>query len=210
MAKNKRASQKNQEISKTVKTLSFAAIALVTGLIATNYFVTSLNFHRQVYSKKNAVETQLKENLAALGELETGFENLKQQGPKPEAVFSALPTSADFPLTSATIESIANRSGAELENISVYDGASEYANPGADGYTSTNPEVQQIQFSVEVNGSYETLQEMIGRIEDSRRTFRVESVEFSGTGDNLNGRMLITAFFVPAVDNSIDKEVFSL
>lgn len=199
----------NQEASKALKMLSFAAVTLALGLVAVNYFATSLNFHRQVFSKKNEVESKLEANAEALKSLENSFKNLENNGPRPEEIFAAIPTSGDFPNTSAMLENIANRSGVEVQNINFSNESGEAAG-SRDTYAEPQPAVREITLTLEINGSYGSVREVIGRLEDSRRVFRVNSVELSGTNDNVNALMGISTYFIPAVDNTIDKETFSL
>jgi|GEM_PF-6915407 len=199
----------NQEASKALKMLSFAAVALALGLVAVNYFATSLDFHRQVFSKKSAVENQLEANAKALSSLENAFKNIENNGPRPEEVFAAIPTSGDFPNTSASIESIANRSGVELKNINFTNETGETPG-GIDTYAEPRPAIKEITLTVEFSGSYQSVREAIGRLENSRRVFKVNSVELSGTNRNVNALLALSTYYVPAVDNSIDKEVFSL
>ena len=60
--KSSKASSLDSKASKPLLMLTIAAVALALGLVAANYFFKSLDFHRQVFSKKNAVESQLKAN----------------------------------------------------------------------------------------------------------------------------------------------------
>jgi len=198
-----------QEASKALKMLSFAAVALALGLVAVNYFATSLNFHRQVFSKKSAVESQLQTNAESLTSLDQAYNALESSGPRPEEIFGAIPTSGDFPNTSVTLENIANRSGVEVRTVNLLNETGEVA-VGKNAYSEANPIVKEMSLTLELGGSYSSIKDFVGRLQDSRRIFKVNSIEMSGTNRTVNTLLQITTYYAPAVDNSIEKEVFSL
>lgn len=189
--------------------LTAAAVLLALGLVACNYFIQSLNFHRQVFSKKNAVETQLEENEKTLSQLEGAYLNLERQGPTSDEVLSVLPSSKDFPNTSASLESIILRSGMQLQTISV-GGDDDAEAVTQDSYATSNPSVEEMQLSVEVQGSYSSLRDLLENLENSRRVFVVQGIDVSGSNERLSATLDITSYYQQAVDNNIDTEEFSL
>jgi len=194
--------------SKPVVAITVAAVLLALGLVATDYFVRSLNFHRQVFSKKGQVVSQLEANAKTLTSLESDFENLERVGPTSDEVLAALPTSKDFPQAASTIENIVKRSGAEVKSVRL--STSDVADPSQENYAAANPELQKMLIDIEVTGSYSAFRTLLDNLEKSRRVFRVESVDLNGTNSRVNATMSLTTFYKPAVDNSIEQEVFKL
>ncbi len=186
--------------------LTLAATLLAVGLVASNYFVKSLNFHRQVFSKKNAVESQLEENAKTLKSLEKSFAALEKTGPRSAEILAALPTSNDFTNTSATLESIIQRSGMEIDTINLDSDTGETLS--SDTYAESNPEVKSLLINVETRGSYDALIRLLNNLEDSRRVFRVEGVDLSGRSDQLKAVLTVSTFFQPAIDNKIETKEF--
>jgi len=202
----------NSSESKAVMTMTLAAVILALGLVASNYFVKSLDFHRRVFSEKSHVAKKLKTNQESLESLRTEFLTNEKTGPTSDQVFASLPTSKDFPQTSATLESIIKRSGVELQSVNLVtaedeEGSEDGAVPEVSEYALSNPEIAEMSLSVEVTGSYENFREMLNNLEKSMRVFRIDSMEISGADDRVNGTLQIKTYYQQAVDNSIKTEV---
>ena len=205
--KSNKASSLDSKASKPLLMLTIAAVALALGLVAANYFFKSLDFHRQVFSKKNAVESQLKSNEKAFKKLESSFETLEEAGPKPAEIYRVLPTSKDLASTTASLESIAQRSGMQIQAVSLDDGGEVQSE---DEYAVSNPEVQPMVVNLETQGTYAGLVQLLKNIDKSKRIYRIDGVDLSGSTNSMRALITITTFYKPAVDNSIETEGFSL
>lgn len=190
--------------------LTITAVLLAIGIVATLYFVRALRFHGEVFVKKGDVIEQLESNENAIESLQQEFATNEQTGPRSDQVLAALPTSEDFPHTSSTLESIIQRSGVDLESSSLSSqsgfGFGGGGSESSGAYAEANPSVQQSTLSLEVTGSYDSVRRMVDNLEKSLRVFRVESIDLSGSDENMNATLQLTTFYQPAVDNTIDTE----
>ena len=201
----------DSDSSKAVMTLTLAAVLLGLGLVASNYFVKSLNFHRKVFSQKSSVAKKLESNQKSLIALREEFVTNEKTGPTSDEVFASLPTSKDFPQTSSTLESIIKRSGVEMQSISLNSiDELEEGETAKLEYAVPDPKIGTMALSVEVSGSYENFADMLKNLEKSSRVFKVNSLEVAGADDRINATLQIETYYQQAVDNSIKTEVIKL
>jgi Tfp pilus assembly protein PilO len=201
----------DSDSSKAVMTLTLAAVLLGLGLVASNYFVKSLNFHRKVFSQKSSVAKKLESNQKSLIALREEFVANEKTGPTSDEVFASLPTSKDFPQTSSTLESIIKRSGVEMQSISLNSiDELEEGETAKLEYAVPDPKIGTMALSVEVSGSYENFADMLKNLEKSSRVFKVNSLEVAGADDRINATLQIETYYQQAVDNSIKTEVIKL
>ncbi len=199
--------------SKPLAMMILATVILAIGLVATNYFVKSLNFHTRVFRQKHSVVKKLESNQDSLDSLREEFVANEKTGPTSDEIFASLPTSKDFPQTSATLESIIKRSGVELQSVSLNTNAEEGVPEGeaeAPKYASPNPDIGEMVLTVEVSGSYDSIRDMLKNLEKSLRDFRVDSLEVSGSQDKITGNLQIKTYYQQAVDNTVKTEVIEL
>ncbi len=205
--KSKKSSSLDDATKKPILMLTVAAVALALGLVAANYFFKSLDFHRQVFSKKNAVESQLKSNEKAFDKLEKSFVVLEKSGPKSEEIFRVLPTSKDLANTTLSLESIAQRSGMQIKTVALDNNGAVQSEAE---YAVANPEVTPMVLSLETQGTYSGLVQLLKNIDKSKRIYRIDGVDISGSTDSIRALITLTTYYKPAVDNSIETEGFSL
>ncbi|MBP6042129.1 hypothetical protein KA529_03860 [Candidatus Saccharibacteria bacterium] len=197
--------------SKAVMILTLAAVMLGLGLVASNYFVKSLNFHRKVFTQKSSATKKLQSNQKSLIALREEFATNEKTGPTSDEVFASLPTSKDFPQTSSTLESIIKRSGVEIQSITLNNNDQiEGAEPVDAQYAVADPKIGKMTVSVSLSGAYDNFEDVLRNLERSLRVFKINSLEITGSDDRINGTLQIETYYQKAVDNSIKTEVMKL
>ena len=64
--------------------------------------------------------------------------------------------------------------------------------------------------SLETQGTYTGLVQLLKNIDRSKRIYRIDGVDISGSTDSIRALITLTTYYKPAVDNSIETEGFSL
>jgi Tfp pilus assembly protein PilO len=180
-------------------TVLVAVVALViTGLIG-NAMVHKFQTNLKVIDKKSTAEKQLKANLDALHSLSSQYDQL---GDAKKVISDGLPNKPDFPALSSLMENIAKQSGIGLVSVATDDGASTGAAPANTSVGSA----QQLNFQIEVQGSYGALLKLMQNIEVSARPMRVTNITVDGASEKLSVKLAISTYYQPASTLELKKE----
>lgn len=216
--------RKRQQIQNANRTMLIwvaVASAIVTVCLVLGYsFVQTIMYSNKVISEKNKVNKVLKDNITAIPGLKDNVNKLQtnknlialKASPNDTAfqvVIDALPTVDDRTALGASLQQkILAQSGVAIEQVSVTDsGSSVIGTTGVEG-ENVSTEVQTINFSFTIAGTYDSIAQAIKDIERTIRPINIDSVTIQGTSDALQATVNATTYYVPGVVFSLgSKEV---
>jgi Tfp pilus assembly protein PilO len=183
-----------------------AAVILAISIVGTKIVFQDAMFERKVLVRKKAASEQLVKNIKSVDGLR---DNLKDLNKTPETsnkqILNVLPSTFDFPQTSATIEGLANKNGIEVESISMVGDEDTVVSSGV--MTSDSNEVQSMVIGISAKGSYPNIRQFLTDLTNSRRAFGIEVADISGRGAQLSTTINVRAYYKPIVSTDIKKEV---
>ena len=177
-------------------------LTLVASFLISKQLLGDIRFNSRVATRKNVVKQAIDQNVNALPELKSNFDTLKQNGPQPSKVLSALPLDSDYPGLAAQYELMATSVGARLASISIVTAASGV--PAASGSAAG---LQTVNFKVTAIGSYASQQMLLAEIEKSLRPTKIQSVTFSGVEPTVTADFSLITYYQPAATVEPGKEV---
>lgn len=210
----------NRANTRIVIYVSAAAFILVFSLVATKTLISQAAYQNRVISSKRVAVNQLKSDIVATSRLESAYNafvstpqnvlggnpnsNGSQDGNNAKIVLDALPSSYNLPDFNTSLENLlTNQSGINIDNISASD---EEAQEGSN-QLSSNPQPVPIPFTVSVDGSYGSIQGVIGAFERSIRPIQVQMLSINGNGSDLTLTVNAQTYYQPAKSFNINKRV---
>ncbi len=197
--------------SNVVIVTAVAAFVVVFSLIASKTLFSQAAYQNRVIGKKHAAVARLKDNIKETAQLKTAYDAFTstpqnaiggnpdgsgpQDGNNAKIVLDALPSSYDFPALATSIESlITSNAGLTIDSIT---GTDDEVNQSSN-QTSSNPTTVAIPFQLSVEGNYQSIQDLIGKFEHSIRPFQMQTIDLSGTQDDLTLNLTAQTFYQPA------------
>lgn len=216
-----RASTKRNLITQANKTIvvatAIAAFVVVFSLVAGKALLSQAGYQNRVIDGKKEALAQLQANLNARDSLVNSYEafvesdpNLiagnpngtgPQDGDNAKIILDALPSKYDFPALTTSLEKLISDQQLQIINISGTD--DEVAQAAADGSSQPVP----IPFQVQVSGSYQSIQSLIGVFERSIRPFQVQTIELTGGDSNMIAVISAQTFYQPGKGLTITTKV---
>lgn len=198
-------STKRQAIDKAKSTVF---VAMVIASILVSFSIVTINFlwglrgyNTRVTAEKESVRDTLEENISNAEALRQSFSTFESGDVTSKEVLDALPSKYDFAAIITSLDSLAKRSGMLLTGFTGDDQSAEAMQ------SSTRPEAIAIPFTIEVEGDYEGLQEFMNNLELSIRPMQVESVEISGSDENITANISISTFYQPQASLDVETKV---
>lgn len=205
--------------TRIVAYVSIAAFILVFSLVATKTLISQAGYQNRVIGKKRVAVNQLKSDISATSQLKTSynaFVNTPQNvlggdpngtgpgdGNNAKIVLDALPSSYDFPGLTTSLEALLTSQNVTINNISGTD--DEVAQSG--NQSSANPQPVAIPFSVAVQGNYTGVQNVVKVFEESIRPIQLQTLDISGSQNQLTLNITAQTYYQPAKSLNIGKEV---
>lgn len=203
MKKTKPASAgKRQLIEKSNSTvvlvLAAAAFVLVFCLVILN-FLWDLNGHnRRVISSKDQAAKILENNVQQIPELVTSFNVFEAGEVKSSDALDALPSKYDYPALATSMESLVSRSGLVLV---VFSGDDEEESAIQ---SETDPNPIEIEFTLQVEGTYANVQKFIENLQKTTRPITVKNIEMKGSDSNMKVTLDAVTYYQPATDLNVE------
>lgn len=205
--------------STMVVSTSVAAFVVVFSLVASKTLMSQASYQNRVISGKKTALTQLKTDLNARDSLVASYkafvgssQNIiggnptgtgDNDGDNSKIVLDALPSSYDFPALAASLEKIVTAQNLQIVSISGTDQeVAQQANQ-----TSPTPTPVAMPFELQVNGSYQSVQDLIDLFNNSIRPFQIQTVQLSGNDSTMTATITAQTFFQPAKSLNIRTEV---
>ncbi len=188
----------NKSSSTIVVSMAAAAFILSFSLVTINFLWDLSQHNLRIIAKKAEASEVLKQNVENIEKLQKSFVVLEAGDVKSSTILDALPSKYDFPALATSIESLVQRSGMTLESFSgddLEDSAIQEA---------TQPTPVELEFSINVSGSYSDLQKLISNLERTIRPMKITQFELKGNDTRMTSTLQITTYYQPAT--SLDVE----
>ncbi|MDR0955699.1 MAG: hypothetical protein LBM73_01075 [Candidatus Nomurabacteria bacterium] len=224
--------RKRQQISSANRAMliwvaATAAIVTIAAVLAVN-FVQRISYNAKVISAKSQTDNTLKSNITNFATLKANINKLQTDqnllGLKADSddtalqvVLDALPTQDDRTALGSSLQNkVLNGSGAKIDQLSVTDSSSAAAtsttatsSDGSDqSAANLTPTAQPITFSFSITGSYDTIANSLVDIENTIRPIVINSLDISGTQNQLEAKVSATTYYSPMAQYSLgSKEV---
>jgi hypothetical protein len=187
-----------------------AAFVFIFSLVASKALLSQANYQNRIISAKKTAVTQLKADLNARDTLVDSYKTFvstsqnvlggnpngtgDKDGNNAKLVLDALPGQYDFPALATTLEKLTSGQGLQIVGISGTD--QELTQHG--NQSSSNPVPVAMPFQVQVNGPYQSIQDLVGVFDASIRPFQIQTIELSGSEGNMTATISAQTFFQPA------------
>lgn len=205
--------------SSMVIATTLAAFVLVFALVAGKSLVSQMGYQNKVISTKKTALTQLKTDLAARDTLQKSYDGFVGQNPNFLAgdangsgtkdgdnatlILDSLPSTYDFPALTTSLENLI--SGQNLKILSI-SGTDQEATEGAN-QSSPTPQAVPMPFQLQVNGTYQSVQSLVGVFLSSIRPFQIQSIQLAGGESSMNADIIAQTFYQPGKNLTIKSEV---
>ncbi|HMS50303.1 MAG TPA: hypothetical protein PKA02_02600 [Candidatus Saccharibacteria bacterium] len=210
--------QINKAQTTIVATVAIAAFVAVFSIVSCKSLLTQRSYQSKVIAKQTKARDQLRSNLEAIGSLVTSYKTFTgapenaiggnpagtgdRDGDNAKIVLDALPSKYDFPALASSLEKILNDRKFKIGGITGTDDELEQSK----NQTSDSPQPIDMPFEVAVEGSYASIQDLVGVFEKSIRPFDIQKLELSGGVSNMQFNMSAKTYFQPEKTLNIKME----
>lgn len=155
-----------------------ASLIVSASLVATKILWDQRSFQSRVIDAKREVRDKLEQNYENAQELQKSFEVFEEGDVNSQLVLDALPSKYDYAALTSSIEKLAETGGYTLEAFTGTDESADAVDSDAE------PSAEPIEFTVEVSGSYDDIQNFVKDIERSIRPFKVTLLTISANDES--------------------------
>ncbi len=197
---------------------TIAAFVLVFALVAGKSLIGQVGYQNRVISAKKVALAQLKADLDARDSLQRSYlafvaenpnvlggdaeQTANKNGDNSKLVLDALPSKYDFPALTTSLEKIIVDQNLKILGINGTD--QEAAEAGKQ--ISPNPQAVGMPFQVQVSGSYQSIQSLVGVFLHSIRPFQIQTLELSGDESSMIATVTAQTFYQPEKSLKITEE----
>ena len=212
--------QINKDQSTILAVVAFVIVITVFGLFAIKSLIVKGMYQRRALSARHQVVDQLKANYSAATTLASQYKvfvaqdpnvlggavkgNSNLDGDNARIVLDALPSTYDAPALATSIEKVMTGRTMTINSISVTDDPTTNSDA-----PQAEPQAKPVAFSFIGTSNYQTSKQLLQDFERSIRPFDVNTLEISGTDNELKLTVTMTTYFQPArsLDLQATKEV---
>jgi Tfp pilus assembly protein PilO len=180
--------------------VTVAAVVVVIALVVLNFLWKQEVYNRHILAAKNKTATTLQQNISNVKNLEGTLSSLNVSDVDQQKILDALPASYDYPALASEFDNLANYSGVSLQGSIGQDQSASAIAP------SSNPSPVPIALTLNVNGSYKSVQDFIKNLELSTRPVVIQSVQLTGTNNNLQAQITANTYYQPTKTLELGKE----
>lgn len=196
-----------------------AAFITVFCLFASHAVFSQNKYQSRVVTEKEKALRQLKDNIENFSDLRRQYQAFNaastnviggtnggtadNDGNNSKIILDALPASYDFPALTSSLEKILKDSGLKIGSIG---GIDDEANQQGSA-TSTNPQSVAMPFNLSIeNANYNSVQQLISRLEHSIRPIQVDTLSISGGTTSMTVSVTGHTYFQSGKTVSITKK----
>ena len=196
-----------------------AAFVLVFAMVAGKTLVGQMSYQNRVIGAKKEALNQLNSNIEARDALQKSYSDFvaenpnmlggnpdgagEKDGDNAELILDALPSKYDFPALTTSLEKLITGQNLEILGISGIDQEAVEAGKEA----SPTPEAIPMPFSVQVGGSYESIQGFIDVLQRSIRPVKILTMEFTGDQSSMTANISAQTYYQTEKSLKITDEV---
>lgn len=210
-------SKANAQMVAVVAAASFIA---AFSLVAAGTVWSQIRYQARVTTAKNQANQQLKKNIEAYSTLVSHYKDFDsattniiggnangtgdKDGKNSRIVLDALPSAYDFPGLTSSLEKILTQQGLKVSGITGTDDQINQQN----NTSSPTPQPVNIPFTFSVsNTSYASVEQLVASLQQSIRPIQVDSLDVSGSANNMTVTVNAHTYYQPAKSLSITKKV---
>jgi len=202
-----------------VAATTVAAFVLVFTLVAGKSLLSQLSYQNKVINVKKTALKQLNSDLAARDTLQAAYNkfvtqnpnmlagDLNGSGPKDGSnatlILDALPSGYDFPALTTSLENLIKSENLKILGIT---GVDQELTEGGNS-TSPAPQAVAMPFTVQVGGTYQSVQDLINTFLSSIRPFQIQTLQLSGDESSMNATIAAQTFYQPGKTLNIKSQV---
>lgn len=188
---------------------SVAAFLVVFCLVASKTLISQIAYQNKVISQEKQAKSQLDTDLSARTSLSNAYQAFtntpqnvlggnpsgagSQDGSNTKIALDALPSTYDFPALATTLEALIKSQNLEINTISGTDEELQQVN----NQSSATPKAVAMPFSFTVNGSYQSIQNLISIMEASIRPMQIQTMNLTGGESNMTATISAQTYFQP-------------
>ena len=173
--------------------LLVSLLAVGGAVVVSKIMISSIALNTKVISAKNKAENNSKADLTAAPQLVSAYQAL---GSEATTLSDALPTTPDFPSLLVEIQNMSTGAGLEIKQISPAAAGAMPATTSLAGTSATAPATPQTSvYTMNYDGTYQSVQTMLTDLETSARPIRVTGLTISGSGSAISGEIDFETFY---------------
>jgi hypothetical protein len=218
--------------SRMVLVVALASFFTIFFLLSSKTLYHQMGYQNRVATAQQTALNQLTSDEAASKQLEssyTKFVNTTQNiiggsvtgdagnsGYNGKIVLDALPSTYDYPALTSSIEYLLSNAGVNIDNIG---GTDEQADVASNGTLSASPDAPTpttgtavpgtavaMPFTFSVDGPYANIQNLLTIFQTSIRPFQFQSIDLTGSQNDLTLTATVQSFYQPAQKFNITTE----
>jgi len=184
--------------STIVVAIAITAVIVAFSLVTLNFLWGLSQHNSRVISKKAEASKILEENTESIEKLQQNFNVFEAGDVKSAAVLDALPSKYDFPALATSMESLVQRSGLTLDAFTGDDNEENALQ------SETQPAPVEIEFTLQVSGSYEDVKKLIDNMEKTIRPMKIVSIEMKGVDAEMKVSIKTITYYQPATSLEVE------
>ncbi len=204
--------------SRIVAVTGVSAFVVVFCIVASVSLFGTLLYQNKVIGVKQTAVKQLETNLKARDSLVTSYKafvstpqniiggsstgSTGNDGNNAKIILDALPSKYDFPALATSLEKLATTQGVSIKSLGGTD--DEVAQDTGAGKVS---EPVAVPFELTVEGSYDSIKNLVNAMEKSIRPIQILKTEISGDQQQLSMTISAQTFYQPEKALNITKKV---
>ncbi|HSX32935.1 MAG TPA: hypothetical protein VLF91_01215 [Candidatus Saccharimonadales bacterium] len=195
-----------------------AAFIVVFTLVAGKSLISQMTYQNHVLSAKKTALNQLKDDLAARDTLQSAYNSFVAENPNllggdpsgsgardgdnAALILDALPSAYDFPALTNSLEALINSENLKIMSIT---GVDQEVTQGANS-SSPSPQAVAMPFSIQVGGSYQSVQNLVNVFSASIRPFQIQTITLTGNQSNMTATISAQTYYQPGKNLTIKSE----
>ncbi len=210
-------SKANAQMVAVVAAASFVTIFC---LVASNAVFGQYRYQGKVVSAKEKANTQLKANIKAFGSLTKSYKAFDSadsniiggtkngtgdnDGHNAKIILDALPSSYDYPALASSLEKVLADNGVKVTSIT---GTDDQINQQTN-ISSPTPQAVPMPFTFSVsNASYDSIQQLIKKLQQSVRPIQIDTIDLSGGVNDMSLTVTGHTYYQPGKSVNITQKV---
>lgn len=202
---NKAVESKREKITRANSAVfiavTIASVMVVFSVISVRFLWNQMGYNDRVIGKKVEARKQIEDNINNLAQLEQQFPELqKRKTNNDKTILHALPPNYDYAALVTSMEYLAQQSGVKLSAGIGTDQSASAVGP------QNVSQPKEITLTLNVQGNYDSVVRYIDSLEKSIRPILVNSMDFSGSNEDLKAAIQAVTYYQPARTLDISKE----
>lgn len=203
----------------TVVVIACSVFVTIFSLVSVRTLWSQRGYQARVIGKKQEARDTLNKNVETVKDLVDSYKQFTASSPtnliggnpagtgdkdgdNARIVLDALPSKYDFPALTSSLEKILTDRNFKIGGITGTDDEVAQSSVKESG----NPEPVEIPFQISVEGSYSSIQDLVGVFERSIRPFKIQNVTLTGSSENMKTSFEIVTYYQPEKALNIKQE----